>query len=155
MCKICWSSLTAMLLLAALLGYRFIVQGDTQTLADGRVAIQLSDSERDLVLSEMRAFLATLQAITEGATGDDLAMAASAARKAGIAAQRGVPVALMAKLPLEFKQLGVDTHRQFDQLALDAEQLGDADLTLNQMSRLMQNCVSCHAAYRITLTEGS
>lgn len=155
MCKICWSSLAAMLLLAALLGYRFIVQGDTQTLADGRVAIQLSDSERDLVLSEMRAFLATLQAITEGATGDDLAMAASAARKAGIAAQRGVPVALMGKLPLEFKQLGVDTHRQFDQLALDAEQLGDAEHTLGQMSRLMRNCVSCHAAYRISLAKES
>ncbi|MCW8906119.1 MAG: hypothetical protein OQL28_02625 [Sedimenticola sp.] len=155
MCKICWSSLAALLLLGGLLGYRFIFQGDTLPLADGRVAIQLNDSERDLLLSEMRGFLATLQAITEGATGDDLALAANAARKAGIAAQKGVPVSLMSKLPLAFKQLGVDTHRQFDQLALDADQMGDADHTLGQMSRLMQNCVSCHAAYRIALADES
>jgi cytochrome c556 len=57
----------------------------------------------------------------------------------------------MGKLPLAFKQLSVDTHAKFDELALDAEQLGDPDHTLAQLNRLMQNCVSCHAAYRFEL----
>ena len=37
----------------------------------------------------------------------------------------------------------------FDQLALDAEQMGDKELVLEQLGTLMQNCVGCHAGYRI------
>jgi cytochrome c556 len=50
---------------------------------------------------------------------------------------------------MSFKQLGLDTHTRFDQMALDAEQLGDREHTLSQLSSLLQNCVACHAAYRI------
>jgi hypothetical protein len=56
----------------------------------------------------------------------------------------------MGKLPLAFKQLGLETHSGFDALALDAEQLGDPAHTLTQLAGLLQNCVACHAAYRIT-----
>jgi len=38
-------------------------------------------------------------------------------------------------------------------LALDAEQLGDPEQTLEQLSVLTQNCVACHAAYRIDLEQ--
>ena len=55
----------------------------------------------------------------------------------------------MGKLPMAFKQLGFDTHTKFDQLALDAEQMGDSGQTLEQLGVLMQNCVGCHAGYRI------
>ncbi|WP_428609645.1 hypothetical protein [Sedimenticola sp.] len=153
MCKLCWSSLTALFLAVALFGYKFLFQGDTAPMTDGRVAIQLTENERDLILSEMRAFVATLQNITQGIADDDLPQAALAARKAGMAAQGGVPLSLMGKLPMEFKQLGLDTHQKFDQLALDAEQLGDGNHTLGQLSELMQNCVGCHAAYRMTLNK--
>ncbi|MCW8905124.1 hypothetical protein [Sedimenticola sp.] len=151
MCKFCWGSLTALLLVAAFFGYKFVYQGDTVTMSDGRLAIQLNSSERDLVLAEMRAFVDTLQAITQGIAREDLAQAAGAARNAGMAAQSGVPVSLAGKLPMEFKKLGLDTHRKFDQLALDAEQMEDPSHTLTQLSKLMQNCVGCHATYRIAI----
>ena len=61
----------------------------------------------------------------------------------------GVPASLMGKLPLGFKQLGFDTHSRFDQLALDAESLGDAGQSLAALGELMANCVACHAAFRI------
>lgn len=151
MCKLCWGTLTALLLVIAGIGYRFIYQGDTVPMSDGRIAIQLDSSERDLVLAEMRGFVVTLQAITQGIARDDLPQAAAAAQRAGMAAQGGVPVALMGKLPMGFKQLGLDTHRKFDQLALDAEQLGDGNHSLAQLSELMQNCIGCHATYRIAI----
>ena len=34
-------------------------------------------------------------------------------------------------------------------LALDADELEDPEHSLQQLSELMQNCVACHAAYRI------
>ena len=74
---------------------------------------------------------------------------AESARSAGLAAQQGVPGSLMGKLPVEFKKLGYDTHAKFDELALDAEQLGDEEHALSQLGVLMQNCVACHAAYRL------
>jgi hypothetical protein len=147
--RLCWTlaSLLAVALIAAL--YVFLVRGSVSPASDGRTAILLDPAERDLVLTEMRGFLQATQAILVAATGGDPAGAAKAARTVGVAAQRGVPASLMGKLPLGFKQLGFDTHGRFDQLALDAESLGDANQTLTALGELMANCVACHAAFRI------
>jgi mono/diheme cytochrome c family protein len=131
------------------MAYKFMIQGSVTDSSDGRSAIQLDGAERDLVLSEMRMFLSSLQTITENIPKGDMSAVTVAARTVGRAAQQAVPASLMGKLPMEFKQLGFDTHTRFDQLALDAEQMGDSEQVLQQMGRLMQNCVACHAAYRI------
>lgn len=133
----------------ALLAYKFLWQGQVVTADDGRVAILLEAGERDLVLAEMRSFLDAVQAIMAGAQAEDMKTVTAAARQVGAAAQQGVPASLIGKLPGEFKLLGFDTHRRFDTLALDAEQLGDPGHSLAQLVELMSNCVACHAAYRI------
>jgi hypothetical protein len=133
--------------------YLFLVRGSVAPASDGRVAILLPPAERDLVLTEMRAFLQATQAILLAANRDDLAAAAQAARAVGSAAQRDVPVSLMGKLPLDFKTLGFATHTAFDQLALDAESLGDKGQTLGALGELMAKCLACHAAYRIDPTQ--
>jgi hypothetical protein len=132
--------------------YKFIFQGSTSGIEDGRVTVDLNAGERDLVLMEMRQFLESVQKITTGIAGDDMKLVADYARKAGKAAQGAVPGTLIGKLPLGFKKLGSDTHKKFDQLALDAEEFGDGDHALSQLSVLMQNCVGCHAAYRFTVS---
>jgi len=44
----------------------------------------------------------------------------------------------------------IDSAREyFDALALDADELGDKEHTLEQLSELMKNCVACHAVYKI------
>jgi len=125
-----------------------VIQGDVKPSSDGRAAIQLTNTERDLVLGEMRVFLESIQNISAGISEKDMQLVAEHARKSGNNAQREVPGSLVGKLPLGFKKLGFDTHAKFDQLALDAEQLGDPEHTLSQMSTLLSNCVACHAAYR-------
>jgi len=135
--------------ISGVLAYKFLWQGDVAPSSDGRQAILLLPGERDLVLNEMRAFLQATQEIVHAVTKQDTTAAAAAARRVGAAAQREVPAGLVGKLPGEFKLLGFDTHRRFDQLAMDAEQLGDPDHTLEQLGVLMGNCVGCHAAFRI------
>ncbi|MDH5354545.1 MAG: hypothetical protein OEY09_08895 [Gammaproteobacteria bacterium] len=149
--KLC--TVIVVILLAVIAGgaYKFLIQGSVVESSDGRLAIQLNASERDLVLQEMRTFLATIQQVTQGITENDMVLIAESARKVGSAAQGAVPGTLMGKLPMEFKQLGFDTHTKFDQLAMDAEDLGDGSHALGQLSTLIQNCVSCHAVYRIEL----
>ena len=143
-----------MLLIFVIAGgvYKFIFQGSVSVISDARTAINLNHEERDLVLAEMRAFLTSVQQITKGISVNDMQLVVDHARKVGRAAQGEVPGTLMAKLPIQFKQLGFDTHSKFDQLAMDTKDLGDSNHALSQLSILLQNCVSCHAAYRIDIS---
>ena len=146
------STVTVILLFIIMTGfYKFIIQGSTTESTDGRATILLNDSERNLVLAEMRAFLSSVQQINQGISENNMELVAEHARKSGKNAQAGMPGTLVGKLPLQFKKLGGDTHAKFDQLAMDADDLGDRDHTLEQLSTLMQNCVSCHATYRIDI----
>lgn len=148
MCKFCWTTVIVLAVISTGLIYKFVIQGKVTESSDGRTAILLESNERDLVLSEMRVFLESVQQISSGISGNDMERVAEYARKSGRSAQLEVPGSLIGKLPLPFKKLGHDTHAGFDELALDAEQLGDRDHTLSQLSTLLGNCVTCHAAYR-------
>ena len=152
--RLCWS-LTALLSVAVgVVLYLFVVRGSIAPASDGRIAILLEPGERELVLTEMTAFLQSTQTILASASSGDLEHAVTAARQVGAEAQAGVPASLMGKLPLEFKGLGLDTHRRFDQLALNAEDLGDPAQTIRELSEVLTNCVGCHAAYRIDTAKG-
>ena len=130
-------------------GWKFMYQGSTTQHPDGRMSIELTESERNLVLGEMRGFLVSVQQIVQGLAEEDMGKVVEAARKSGRAAQAAVPGSLMGKLPMEFKKLGFDTHTRFDQLAMDAEALEDPAVVHEQLARMMENCVGCHAAYRL------
>lgn len=114
-----------------------------------RAAIRLTVEEKAHIHQEMRLFLSATQKIVAGAAANDMKTVAEAAREAGMAAAHEVPGKLREKLPLQFKKLGHATHQGFDDLARDAESLGDANQALRQLGQVMSNCVSCHAVYRI------
>ncbi|MCG8015045.1 MAG: hypothetical protein JAY97_02425 [Candidatus Thiodiazotropha sp. 'RUGA'] len=129
--------------------YKFILQGDVTPASDERLVILMPEAERHLVLAEMRSFLASVRSVTTAVAMDDADALAKAAQLAGMSAGREMPGSLVGRLPMEFKRLGFDTHRRFDQMALDAKQMGDMPLSLQQLTRVLDNCVSCHATYRI------
>jgi hypothetical protein len=149
MCKKCWIIVSFLLLVIAGILFKFVVQGSVVKSSDNRLSVQLTESERNLVLSEMRQFLVAIQQITTALTNDDMESIIKNASSVGMGAQKDVPVSLMAKIPLEFKKLGFDTHLKFDELAQDAKDMGDPQLTLHHLSNLMQNCVVFDATYQI------
>ncbi len=149
MCRLSWTLNVILALIVAAMAYTFLIAGRTVPASDGRQALVLAPAERDIVLAEMRAFLEGVQAITGGVGAQDMERIAQAARRVGAEARQAVPGSLIGKFPLAFKRLGLDTHKRFDTLALDAEQLGDPAHSLEQLSQLMQNCIACHSAYRI------
>ena len=147
--------ITIVILLLVILGgaYKFLIQGSVSDSVDGRVAIHLTDAERAIVLKEMRTFLMSVQQIIRGISQEDMDHVAVSAREVGRTAQDVVPASLIGKLPLSFKKLGFDTHEKFDLIALDAKALGDPDHTMDQLTELMNNCVSCHESHRFVVEE--
>jgi len=151
--KISWILVAILGLSTGFMVNKFILSGRAEKSEDGRLVIELTANERDFILLEMRAFLDSVQQITQGVASNDFDTVVKAASAAGLASQEEVPGALIAKLPLEFKKLGFDTHAQFTQLALDAEQLGDSEYTMGQLGTLLQNCVTCHAAFKFEVKQ--
>jgi len=116
---------------------------------DGRAVLELSPDERAMILDEMRMFLDGVEKMTGALGRQDMPALAEAARNLGQKMVHEVPPALRAKLPQEFRQLGFSVHRDFDQIALDAESMKDVSYSLNQLSATLQKCVACHASYQI------
>jgi len=147
--RIYQATIVVLLVVIAAMAYKFIVAGSTEKAEDGRVALLLDPAERALMLGEMRGFVAGLQSIADALSRDDMKGVAKAARAMGMPTDHQVPLALMAKLPLEFKTLAFGVHRGFDAMAMDAEAMGDPKHTLGQMSAILRNCVTCHAGYQV------
>jgi len=116
---------------------------------DARIVLELTPGERAMILEEMRLFLGGVQKMTAAFGKQDMPAVAEAARAMGQVMVHEVPPALRAKLPMEFRQLGFSVHRDFDQIALDADSMKDVSFSLNQLSATLQKCVACHATYQI------
>ncbi len=152
--RIYLATIAVLLLVIAAMAYKFIVVGSTQRGEDGRVAVVLEPGERALMLREMREFVVELQLVEDALARDDMPGVAKAARAMGSARAHDVPVAMMGKLPLEFKTMAFDTHRAFDAIAVDAEANGTPKHALAQLADVLQKCVACHATYQVTSSTG-
>ena len=111
----------------------FFIRGHTRVAPDGRTAVLLASDERNLVLTEMRGMLETVQVVVDGVKTGDMKQVA----------------ALMAKLPLEFKQLGLSVHKRFDEIATAAGSGASREQLLASLSTQLSACVACHGSYRL------
>lgn len=148
-------SLIAILLWAVLVATLAIlfVKGMTKPGADGRTEIALAAPERDQVLGEMRDWLKAVHGVVAWAGAPnqeaDRHAAEEAARKAGMGMAADVNPALMAKLPLAFKQTGMSVHKDFDGLADAIGQKETPQQILQRLSSITARCTACHDLYRL------
>ncbi len=138
----------AVLILTAGLVFQAI---PTAIAADARRPVVLNPVEADFVRGEMQAYLVALQRITSALAEGEPGAVADAARRMGMAAMQNAPPSLMARMPVEFKQLGMPTHKMFDRIADAAEAGGNDQQVLGILSSALSNCVACHASFRIAL----
>lgn len=116
---------------------------------DNRQTLSLSEAQRGHVLEEMRALLSGTRNILAALATDDMASVSKNARPLGMGMAHKAEDHLKGVLPKEFMQLGMSLHRDFDQMAADAESKKDPKLTLRQLSDAMAKCVACHDTYQI------
>ena len=140
------------ILSAGVLGWYF-VKGDTTPSADGRTAVHLAPTERDVILTEMRQLLRAVHGIVTGVSDTDQAkghvQAASAARSAGMVMAGDDNLGLLLKLPLPMKQLGMSVHRDFDELAETIANGATSQDILQRLSNITNRCLACHEIYQL------
>lgn len=119
---------------------------------DNRKILAFSEAQRGHVLEEMRALLSGTRNILAALSTDDMAAVSKYARPLGLGMAHKAEDHLKGVLPREFMQLGMFLHRDFDQIAADAESRQDPKLTLRQLSDAMTKCVACHDTYQIRTT---
>ena len=133
----------------------FFVQGWTMQGTDGRTQIVLAPTERDLILGEMRMLLKSVHGVVTGLAGQDQEadrkQMEQAARSAGMGMAEDVNPALMAKLPLPFKQMGMSIHHDMDALADAIVKKETPQQILQRLSDMTARCTACHDMYRFSV----
>lgn len=127
----------------------FFIRGNTTAGTDGRTAVMLQVGERDLILSEMRGLLSATQGILEGVNQGDMQRVIKASSAAGMIVAADASPALMAKLPIELKTLGMSVHRDMDAIAKAAENKASAPEIFKMLSNTLTKCVACHSAWQL------
>lgn len=87
--------------------------------------------------------------MTDALSRDDMEAVSREARTLGISMSHHMPADLKQALPQGFRKLGHAVHSNFDQIALDAESLGDSQHSLAQLGDTLSQCVTCHSTYQI------
>ena len=146
--KIAISALVLWILTLAVFAW-FFIQGNTTTGTDGRTAIILQVSERDLVLSEMRGLLSATREILEGINQNDMQRIIKASSAAGMVVAVDASPALMAKLPLELKTLGMSVHQDMDAIAKAAENKTPSPEILKMLTATLSKCITCHSTWQL------
>jgi hypothetical protein len=118
----------------------------SEPFADARQRVVIPWQGQDKVLAEMRQMLGSISGILHGLISNDMAVAEKAARASGM--KQAVDPQLEKKLPEPFLQLGLQTHKTFDELADQAKASATREDVLKKLAGLTNNCVACHAAYR-------
>ena len=147
--RLCGALVLVLLLALGAMTWFFVIRGNTVQGDDGRTVVLLSSSDRAFLLAEMRAWLESVQGISEALAEGDMQRAAEEAHAAGKVDMKQIPASLLRDLPVELKKLGFGTHAAFRTLAKEIEGGKDTRASLKMLSGLMLNCVGCHASYRV------
>lgn len=124
--------------------------GTTVTASDGREAVQVTNAERNQILTEMRGMLEATAEITNALAQGDNAAVAEIAQSVGSAAMSNDSPALLAKLPLGLKTAGMGVHKGFDELSSAAAAGATTAELTSMLSDQLTICVGCHATYRFS-----
>ncbi len=135
----------------ALLCFSSLTQAESPTAKDNRNAIQVSPSERNQVLFEMRDFLHDLFNMHNALANKDMQGVATATKPMAGLLDR-LPAKLRERLPEEFTQMALGMNEALKVMARDAETRGDMSLTESQMAELMTYCSGCHDTFRFEVT---
>lgn len=128
-----------------------LAQSSRLLTTDHRILINLSQAEKNQVLSEMRDFLHGFHGMNMALARQDMKTLALTARSMTPLLDR-LPASLKERLPEEFTQLTIAMDEAFQNLARDAENNETkAGKTHENIAEVITYCSGCHDAYRFNV----
>jgi hypothetical protein len=118
------------------------------------MAILVTAEERELMLNEMRFFLDMMYISTDALSRGDMATVARAARRRGTEEMAREPRGLYEKLMPAYRISIEETRKQIDQLADDAEKVGEPQATIKRFSLILYQCNFCHSTFQLRIAAG-
>lgn len=142
---LCVAAMILWVLTFAAAGWSF-VKGWTTKGRDGRTEVLLAPAERDQILAEMRQLLKAVDGVVRGLSESPLDRQSmeDAARAVGMKMAADTEPAVMAKLPLPFKQMGMSIHNDMDAMADAIVQNETPQQLLKRLSSMTARCTACH-----------
>ena len=152
--SLCIAAVILWIMTLTVAGWLF-VKGWTEKGTDGRTEILLAPAERDQILAEMRQLLKAVDGIVRalGEPEPDVKQMEETARAVGMKMAADTEPAIMAKLPLPFKQMGMSIHKDMDALADAIVQNETPQQILRRLSSMTARCTACHDMYRFEASE--
>ena len=125
-----------------------------QVPGDGRQLVRLPDEMRDHTLASMRDHLQTLAEISAALSAGDYDTASvTAERRLGMTSLDAHGAAHLAPfMPQGMQEIGAQMHRAASRFAIEAQNAAasnDVRPSLAALAQVTQQCVACHAAYRL------
>jgi cytochrome c556 len=147
--KVTIKSITLALLLMSTAAW---AEAPVGTFADKRIAINVSQAEKNQVLYEMREFLHGLHNLNLALARQDMNAFATTAKPMGPLLNR-LPANLKTHLPEEFTQLSIAMDEAFQNLARGAENKVEMRQMHENMAEVMTYCSGCHDTYRFNVMQ--
>ena len=141
------------LFISVLLGLALTFQAKAYGITDDREIIWVTEKEKALLLSEMRAFLKASQTILEANLAGDMKAVEEAARLVGVSLFKNTPEAIHEKLPITFSMIGPRAYMGFESIVDESLGGGDMMVIFSQLAELQKNCVACHSLFRFKVKE--
>lgn len=121
---------------------------------DDRQLVKLPNMMREHMLINMRDHLLALEEITRYLANQQYDLAAEIAEnRLGMSSLKSHGASHMGKfMPMEMGKIGTNMHRAASRFAIaakDAELEGGLNKAFMVLSEVMQQCVACHASYRV------
>ncbi len=144
-------SIIIVLLLLIIAGgvLKFLVLGSVTKGEDNRTVILLDAGERNYILGEMRGLLGHMQQLISAISDDNMDEVIKISNTLVEDSSGKTPARIIAKMPLAFKQISLSIHADFKQLQAESKEKRDSKLALKQVSKIMQNCLACHATHSL------
>ncbi len=127
-----------------------VIVGSTAMAADERRLVEMPAPMQQHMLSNMRDHLLVLHELQSALAAGKFHRAAEVAeQRLGMSSLQSHDAAHMAPLmPKEMQAIGNEMHRAASRFAVTVVE-GDVAKSLSDLSKVTQQCVACHAAYRL------
>ena len=131
-------------------GLLLLISQSTLAEQDTRQFVQLPEMMQQHMMANMRDHLLSLHEIESALAKGELDKAAETAeQRIGMSSLASHDASHMAPfMPKSMQDIGTEMHHAASRFALVAKE-GDALRALDSLSKVTQQCVACHAAFRI------